>query len=137
MEIVLPARAMDARNAGKTITRAKRDENSAGEPSSVTRTLIEFVPTFAAAGVQVNKPVARSMLAPEGAPGSRVKVNVCAGRSGSVTVAKKLSVVSAETVQFIGKVSTGREFTSLTATERIFVSLRGGVPLSVTVTEIE
>src|SRR2546429_339621 len=136
MEIEFALRAMVARKAGRTTTRSKRVEKSAGEPSSVTRTLMLFVPTFAAVGIQLNKPVAGSMVAPAGAPDSSVNVMVWAGKSESLAVAVKLSSVSAETVQFIGKESCGRVFTSLTATERIFVSLRGGVPLSGTGTAL-
>src|SRR2546425_1223433 len=56
----------------------------AGEPLSVTRTVIVFVPgPCASVGVQVKMPVAGSITASEGAPASSEKVIVCAGRSAS------------------------------------------------------
>src|SRR2546423_14580144 len=103
METVSASREIDARKAGKTTTRSRRLEKRAGEPSSVTRILMEFVPTLAALGIQANDPVAGSMLVPAGAPGSRGKVMVWAGKSASVAATSKLSRLSAETVQFMGK----------------------------------
>src|SRR5262245_56915439 len=56
-----------------------------GTPSSVTRTVIVLVPgPFASLGVQLNTPLLGLMLAPAGAPGSRLYVNVFAGTSASV-----------------------------------------------------
>ena len=45
----------------------------------------------ASSGVQLNSPVARFMIAPPGAPASRLKVRSLAGRSASVAVAVKAS----------------------------------------------
>src|SRR5438477_13196627 len=115
MEIEFALRAMVARKAGRTTTRSKRVEKSAGEPSSVTRTLTLFVPTFAAVGIQANDPVAGSMVAPAGAPASNVKVKVCAGKSESLAAAVKLSSLPAATVQFLIKDIVGPVLPAVTA----------------------
>src|SRR5262245_12170325 len=65
---------------------------------SETRTLNVTVPSSSSSvGVQVNAPVDGLMLAPDGAP-TRLNVSVWAGRSGSVLVAVKVSVVSSSMV---------------------------------------
>src|SRR4051812_31031974 len=77
-----------------TVTVKLRTSLSAGDPLSVTRTVMLLVTgPCASVGVQENKPLLELIVAPEGAPGSRVKVSVCAGSSGSVAVAVKLRVV--------------------------------------------
>ena len=59
-----------------------------GEPSSVTVTVTEKTPgPWDSLGVQLNRPVNGSMLAPLGAPGSKLKVNTLAGTSLSLAVA--------------------------------------------------
>src|SRR5438067_1231799 len=56
-----------------------------GAPLSVTRTVTRLIEgPCASAGVQVNTPVFGSIIAPAGAPGSRLKLRVSFGRSGSV-----------------------------------------------------
>ena len=70
-----------------------------GEPLSVTRTVIEFVPGLCAnVGVQVNTPDAGSTAAPTGAPGSRLNVNVCAGIFASLAILVMVNVFDAYTV---------------------------------------
>src|SRR4030067_934960 len=64
-----------------------------------------------AGGAQVKRP-AGVMLAPAGAPGSRLKVRVLAGRSGSLAVAAKGSSVSSVTVWFPMAARGGGRFTS-------------------------
>ena len=60
---------------------------SVGEPLSATRTVITFVPgAWLVEGVHEKTPVAGSILAPLGAPGSRLKVSTFAGISESVAV---------------------------------------------------
>src|SRR5712691_5214281 len=130
----LPMRLRLARNAGRTTTLKTPAADAEGMPSSVTRRSIELVPTSESAGVQAKRPFAGSMCAAGGAPGSRLKVIFCAGRSESEATAVKVSVVSARRVQLEGKESCGGEFTSLTKTEKALESLNGGVPLSVTIT---
>src|SRR5882672_966097 len=106
---------------------------NAGEPLSVTRTVTWFVigvkPTD---GVQVKTPLAGLMIAPAGAPGSRLKVRLCAGRSGSVAVAVKVRFEPAVTVLLPMVASTGGRFTSLTVMVMISKALVTGEPLSVT-----
>src|SRR6266702_965466 len=63
---------------------------SGGTPLSVTRMVIEFVlGPWVSLGVQLKRPVAGSMLAPAGAPGSSEKVSVLAGMSASLAVTVK------------------------------------------------
>src|SRR5689334_18658281 len=58
---------------------------SVGRPLSVTRTVTLLVAgALPGGGVQLKRPLARLMLAPAGAPESRLKVSVFAGRSESV-----------------------------------------------------
>src|SRR3989442_4906589 len=76
------------------------------------------------------------MLAPAGAPGSKLKVSVLAGRSASVAVFVNTNVLSSSMVWSAGTVSTGARFTSATMTVKLRVSLAGGEPLSVTWTVI-
>ena len=65
-----------------------------GTPLSVARTVITFVPgPCVSLGVQVNWPVLGLMLAPVGAPGSRLYVIVLAGTSASVAEALKVNGV--------------------------------------------
>src|SRR5262245_1247749 len=107
-----------------------------GVPLSATRTVRIFVlGPCAAVGVQVNTPVVGLRLAPGGAE-SRLNVSVFVGTSPSSAVIVNVSVLSSLMVfSKIGS-STGALFTSLTVTVRLFVSLRAGVPLSVTLTVI-
>src|SRR5207245_11165986 len=66
------------------------------------------------------------MLAPAGAPGSRLKVRVLAGRSVSVAVFVTTNVLSSSIIWSAGTVSTGARFTSVTTTLKLRVSLAGG-----------
>src|SRR3989442_15189366 len=76
-----------ARFTSVTTTVKLRASLEGGEPSSVTRTVIRFVlGPCASVGVQVNRPFVELMLAPSGAPGSKLNVRLLAGRSGSVAV---------------------------------------------------
>ena len=71
----------------------------AGEPLSVTRTVITFVPRpCASVGVQLNSPLVGLIDAPAGAPESKLKVSVCVGISESVAVTVKLAKVPSLTV---------------------------------------
>src|SRR5262249_7086231 len=106
---------------------------NAGEPLSVTRTMTLFVlGPWASLGVQLNTPVVALIVMPAGAPGSRLNVKVFAGTSGSVAVAVNDSVLPSLIVWLTIAASEGAEFTSLTTTLKVFVSLSGGEPLSVT-----
>ena len=71
-------------------------ESSSGDvPSSVTRTVTLKVPgPWASVGVQVKTPVFESILAPVGAPTSRLNIKLLAGRSASVAIAVKVNSVS-------------------------------------------
>ena len=79
------SRVGDWLGATSTVTTKVVESLRFGLPSSVTTTVIAKLP--GAAGVQLNAPVAGSILAPAGAPVSRLKVRPLAGRSGSVAVA--------------------------------------------------
>src|SRR5215510_7483516 len=71
------------------------------EPLSVTLTVIRFVlGACPAVGIQVNRPVLASMLAPTGAPGPSENISVLAGRSGSVAVTATLSALPSLTAWF-------------------------------------
>src|SRR5262245_63516531 len=108
-----------------------------GEPLSVTRTVMLFVlGPCVSVGVQVNTPVFWLMLAPVGAPASSEYVNALAGTSASVAVTVNDNVAPSLTVWFATTASTGAIFTSLTVTVKLLVSLRLGMPLSVTRTVI-
>src|SRR5437867_12737451 len=76
------------------------------------------------------------MLAPAGAPGSRLKVRVLAGRSGSVAVFVTTNVLSSLIIWSAGTVNSGARFTSVTTTVKLRASLEGGEPSSVTRTVI-
>ena len=69
------------------------------------------------------------MFIPAGADTS-LKIRVFSGTSASVAVLVTTSVCSSLIVWFGGTVRTGALFTSLTTTEKLPVSLKGGEPLS-------
>src|SRR5438309_2625202 len=78
------------------------------KPLSFTRTVTAAVlGPWASLGVQVNMPVAGSMLAPAGAPGSRLKVKVCAGLSASVAEAVKVKRLPSLIVLLLSGTRTG------------------------------
>ena len=85
---------------------------------------------WASVGVQANAPVAGSMLAPLGAPASRLQVKV--SPSESVAVAVKVSGDSSLMVLFAMAATTGALLTSFTVTVKVCVALFGGCPSSVT-----
>src|SRR5437764_537199 len=100
---------------------------NAGEPLSVTRTVTAFVlGPWLSVGAQVKTPLAGFMLAPAGAPASRLKVRSWAGTSESVALAVKVSRLSSLPVLFPIGVNTGAEFTSLTIILKVSKSLSGG-----------
>ena len=73
------------------------------------------------------------MLAPAGALGSREKVRVFGGRSGSVAVAVNDSVVNSSTVLSPMAARTGGLLTSRTVIDTVPLLESGGTPLSVQV----
>ena len=94
-----------------TTVMVKVSESSrGGAPASRTRTVIAKLP--AAAGVQVNRPLAGWMLAPAGAPGSSEKVSVSPSTSVAETV--KLTGLPRDTVRSPVGASTGASLTGLT-----------------------
>src|SRR3954470_15771428 len=102
-----------------------------GEPLSATRIAITFVlPPCVSDGVQLNTPLVRE--APVGAPGSKLYVSACAGISLSLAKFVNVSSVPSRTVLLLIAASVGALFTSFTITVNVLVSLRAGVPLSVT-----
>src|SRR5580765_7037 len=110
----------------------------AGKPLSVTRTVIEAVlGPCASVGVQLKTPVDGSMPAPAGAPASRLKVRIWAGRSASVAEAVNVSRVCSFRVWLPMVASTGAVFGWLTTTAMVSDALEGGEALSVTRTVIK
>ncbi len=77
------------------------------------------------------------MLAPAGAPASRLKVLVLAGRSASEATAVKVSVAFSLMVLLEIGFNAGARFTSFTVTVKVLASLKFGSALSVTRTVIE
>src|SRR4051794_29263706 len=71
------------------------------------------------------------MVMPLGAD-TRLKASVLVGISESVAEADTFKAADSLIVWSAGRESTGAELTSFTTTLNDFVSLRGGVPLSVT-----
>src|SRR5262245_14835396 len=88
-------------------------------------------------GVQLNTPLLPLIVAPTGAPGSKLYVNVLAGRSVSVAPAINVSVLPSLIVRLVIAASTGAVLSSLTTTVKERVALRAGEPLSVTRTVTE
>src|SRR5262245_60660767 len=78
-----------------------------GVPLSVTRTTTVLVPAGKPVVGQVNRPVTGLMLAPAGAPASRLKVKICGGWSASPAAAVKLMTCPRCTERFPIGDSTG------------------------------
>ena len=70
-------------------------------------------------GVQVNTPVAGSIAAPAGAPGARLHVKLCRGRSGSDTEILNVRRLPSLTVWLLIGAKTGAELVSVTVTEKV------------------
>ncbi len=111
--------------------------DNGGLPSSVTRTVIWLVlgPWFSL-GRQLKVPLMGSMNAPSGAPASRLKKNVCAGKSTSAALTVKprnwFSFISQRLVD--PGVITGGVFTSLTIMVKVLDAESWDLPLSVAFT---
>src|SRR5258708_37869131 len=133
---ILPSAAsviVKMRGAGTTAIVKVFASLRGGEPSSVTRIVTVLVAwENPLGGIQAKTPLVALMVAPAGAPGSSVNVNELAGMSASVAMAVKLNRLSSFTVLSLMGANTGALFTSLTMTEKLLVSLNGGLPLSVT-----
>ena len=107
----------------------------AGTPLSSTRTAMRFVVSPCAfVGVQMNRPLVRSMLAPAGAFELRVKVNLLAGKSASNAMIGITNVMPWLIVTSGIFARMGAAFSSLTTTVKLFESVRLGTPSSATVT---
>src|SRR5580765_8147183 len=116
-----------------TVTRTVSEALSGGVPLSVTRTVTGYTAgPWALSGFQRNEPLLALMVAPAGAPASRLNLNVFAGTSASVAAAVKVKVPPLVTALLPMGTRTGGRFTSLTATWKVFASEREGAPLSVT-----
>src|SRR5438477_123820 len=106
---------------------------SAGDPLSVARMENVFVPTEFA--VHENAPFVAPIVAPGGSPAaSRLNAIACAGRSGSVALTEKMSSDPSLTVLLPVVTNVGRLFVLSTVTVNVLVSLKDGLPLSITVT---
>ena len=87
---------------------------------------------WASVGDQLNRPLAGSMLAPTGAPGSRLKLKCCAGKSESDALTVKLMLVSSAIERFAIVGTIGALFTLFTVTLKLLLSVNVGEPLSET-----
>src|SRR6266404_5004597 len=105
-----------------------------GTPLSETTIMTVFVPICAEFGVHVKTPLEGLMLALKGAPLLRANVSEVGGLSGSLAVLETLSVVPTMTVWFEIGESMGGWLVSTTIIMKACVALKGGVPLSVTIT---
>src|ERR1051325_10477853 len=102
-----------------------------GEPLSATRTVTEYsCSACEAVGVQVNTPVAGSIVAPAGASGPRLKDRLLRGRSVSDAEMAILNSAPGRTICGATGSIFGGLFTSLTTTVKLTVSLIEGDPLS-------
>ena len=90
---------------------------------SVTTTSKINVPgPCASVGVQLNRPVVGSMVAPVGAGPARLNVRVCPA-STSVAAAVKVTSASSFTVRFPIAPSTGASFTAVTVRMTFAIAL--------------
>src|SRR5258708_6882492 len=133
---ILPSAAsviVKMRGAGTTAIVKVFASLRGGEPSSVTRIVTVLVAgENPLGGIQAKTPLVALMVAPAGAPGSRVNVNELAGMSASVAMAVKVSRLPSFTVLSLMGAKTGALFTSLTMMVKLLVSLSGRLPSSVT-----
>src|SRR5258706_11609986 len=83
-------------------------------------------------GVQLKTPVTGSMLAPSGAPESRLKVREFAGRSASFAVLVKVSKLPSLIVLLAIGAKVGAALASVTPMVMVSATVAGGIPLSVT-----
>src|SRR6266404_2669762 len=125
---------------GGGITAIWNDLSSArmGDPSSLTRTVTWLV-VFASASavIQEKTPATGSMVALAGAPSARLKVRAFGGRSESVAELEITRAIPAWMTWSGMAASTGGWLLSKTVTEKYWVTLRLGAPLSVTRTAME
>src|ERR1043165_9047928 len=98
-----------------------------GEPPAVTRiaTVLVLGP-WASVGVHVKTPVEGLMIAPDGAPASRLKLSACAGMSPSNAVAVKDNKDPSFTERFPIGESEGGLLSSVTTTVKLMALLRAG-----------
>src|SRR3989442_14883571 len=87
-------------------------------------------------GAQVNPPLVGLMIAPAGAPGSKLKVRILVGLSGSVAEFVTLNSDPAKATWSAIDANSGGLFTSSTTTVKLTKALSGGVPSSATLTTI-
>jgi len=133
---VLSGRAASTGGLLASLTTTTTFFTSLAQPS-LTRTLMRLVVLFCrGVGVQVKTPVAGSIAAPAGAPGSRLKVSGLAGRSGSVATAAKVKGRVGR-MRWLGiAASAGGVLTSRTVIVTPWLALRAGEPSSVARTVI-
>ena len=84
----------------------------------------------------MNTPVVGLIIAPAGAPGSKLKVRILVGMSGSVAEFVTLNSIPGKAAWSAIDANTGGLFTSSTTTVKRTKSLSGGAPSSVTLTRI-
>src|SRR5712671_245911 len=101
----------------RTVTVKVRASERFGEPSSVTRTVMALV-VFASPSLvgKVKRPLAESIAAPLGAPGSRLNASKLVGMSASVALFEITRVVPAWIVKSGMSDKTGALLVSKTIT---------------------
>src|SRR6266849_2616328 len=87
---------------------------NAGTPLSLTVMANPFDPSCERAGIHANNPFVALSLAPAAAPGPRLNVRSCGGRSGSVALAPNVTWAPAWTARFGMGASDGAWFTGVT-----------------------
>src|SRR5207302_8608798 len=80
-------------------------------------------------GVQEKNPLTGSMVAPVGAPGSKLNASVCTGRSVSDALTVNVTVVFSGRVRELIGCTIGGLFTLLTVTLKVLLSVSVGEPL--------
>src|SRR2546427_6460665 len=104
---------------------------NAGTPLSLTVMANPFDPSCESAGVHANSPFVGLRLAPAAAPGPRLNVRSCGGRSGSVALAPNVTKEPAWTVRFGMGANDGAWFTGITVIVKLCGVLVSEPPLAV------
>src|SRR5438309_1604475 len=104
---------------------------NAGTPLSLTVMANSFDPSCESAGVHANRPFVALRLAPAAAPGPRLNVRSCGGRSGSVALAPNVTRAPAWTARFGMGANDGAWFTGVTVIVKVCEALVSEPPLAV------
>src|SRR5229473_6376347 len=116
---------------GSTKIAKDRVALNAGTPLSLTVMANPFDPNSEPDGSHANRPFVALRLAPAAAPGPRLNVRSCGGRSGSVALAPKVTEAPAWTVRFGMGANDGAWFTGVTVIVKVCGALVSEPPLAV------